>query len=271
MRFAPRHGLVLAAAGIAVALLSGCAAPTAKKPADPTTTATTAPSRDLTVRISLSTDHVAAGTAIPASLIVTNHRSETIDLDAGGCRPSFVVALTRKGFPPEVALPADCSRRPFLIHPGVNRLPTTVSTRYGRCSQAISQVSDASPACLPGPELMPPLPPGHYRAVLVTDSRTLPVPPGVAVTLSPSPVWVPPEFRPACGHPGAHVEVTKVPVTVRHAVCDLTGVLITYKDYGGAYVSIKGGSISNSSGFTLTVDPRTEDVTIDATGVPGNA
>jgi hypothetical protein len=81
---------------------------------------------------------------------------------------------------------------------------------------------------------------------------------------------VPAEFRAACGHPGAHVRVRKVPVTVRHSACDLTGVLLTYKNYGGAYVTIKAGGIGNSSGFTLTVDPRTQDVTVTVTGGPSN-
>jgi hypothetical protein len=50
---------------------------------------------------------------------------------------------------------------------------------------------------------------------------------------APSLSAVPAEFRAACGHPGAHVMVRKVPVTISHAACDLTGVLITYRDYGG--------------------------------------
>ena len=82
---------------------------------------------------------------------------------------------------------------------------------------------------------------------------------------------VPPEFRAACGHPGAHVRVRKVPVTVRHADCNLTGVVITYRGYGGATVPGDGTSVGTSSGFTLTVHPGTLDVTINATGPPGNA
>ena len=82
---------------------------------------------------------------------------------------------------------------------------------------------------------------------------------------------VPPEFRPACGHPGAHVEVRHVPVTVRHADCDLTGVGLSYKKYGGAYVTIRSGGIGNSSGFTLTVHPGSQDVTVSVQGgPPGN-
>ncbi|HEU0238152.1 MAG TPA: hypothetical protein VFR11_02580 [Micromonosporaceae bacterium] len=39
---------------------------------------------------------------------------------------------------------------------------------------------------------------------------------------------MPAEFRAACGHPGRTVVVQRVPVTVRHADCDLTGVTIRY-------------------------------------------
>jgi hypothetical protein len=39
---------------------------------------------------------------------------------------------------------------------------------------------------------------------------------------------VPPEFRPACGRPDAHVTVRQAPVTIPHALCDLTGVRLSY-------------------------------------------
>ena len=83
---------------------------------------------------------------------------------------------------------------------------------------------------------------------------------------------VPPEFRAACGHPGAHVTVRTVPVTISHAACDLTGVVITYPGYGGATVPHGSGGtgIGNSLGFTLTVHPGTLDVTVNATSIPGN-
>jgi hypothetical protein len=83
---------------------------------------------------------------------------------------------------------------------------------------------------------------------------------------------VPAEFLAACGHPGAQVNVRKVPVTVPHAACDLTGVTITYRDYGGAVVPRGGAgtSIGNSFGFTMAIQPGTLDVTINATGTPGN-
>ena len=81
---------------------------------------------------------------------------------------------------------------------------------------------------------------------------------------------IPPEFRAACGHPGTHVTARKVPVTIPHAKCDLTGVVITYRRYGGATVPSGGLSVYNSAGFALTVDPGTLNVTVNATGPPGN-
>jgi hypothetical protein len=64
----------------------------------------------------------------------------------------------------------------------------------------------------------------------------------------------------------------KVPVTVSHAACDLTGILITYRNYAGATVprGYGGTTIGNSSGFTLTIQPGSLDVTVNTTGVPGD-
>ena len=84
---------------------------------------------------------------------------------------------------------------------------------------------------------------------------------------------IPPEFRAACGHPGAQVEARKVPVTISHAACDLTGVAISYRNRGGATVPHGDGGtgIGNSDGFELTVHPGSLDVTITVTGPHGNA
>jgi hypothetical protein len=87
------------------------------------------------------------------------------------------------------------------------------------------------------------------------------------------PTAIPAEFRAACGHPGAQVEVRKVPVTISHAACDLTGVAISYRDFGGATVPHGGGGtgIGNSNGFELTVHSGSLDVTITAPATHGNA
>jgi len=83
---------------------------------------------------------------------------------------------------------------------------------------------------------------------------------------------VPPEFRPACGRPGSHVTVQRVPVTVPHALCDLTGVMVSYPGRGGAIVPGRpGGGVSNSKGIQIRVDAVTRDVTVTVTGQAGNA
>ena len=83
---------------------------------------------------------------------------------------------------------------------------------------------------------------------------------------------VPPEFRPACGRPGSHVVVRQVPVTIPHALCDLTGVSLSYPGHGGATVTGPPGStVWNSGGFRLEVDADTLDVTITVSGPAGNA
>ena len=89
---------------------------------------------------------------------------------------------------------------------------------------------------------------------------------------SPPQPAIPAEFRAACGHPGAQVEVRKVPVTISHAACDLTGVAISYQNRGGATVPHGGGgtSIGNSDGFELAVHSGSLDVTITAPATHGN-
>jgi hypothetical protein len=83
---------------------------------------------------------------------------------------------------------------------------------------------------------------------------------------------VPPEFRSACGRPGSDVTVRKAPVTVPHALCDLTGVILSYPGHGGAAVPDSPGSgVSNSAGFRVQVDAHTQDVTVTVSGAEGNA
>jgi hypothetical protein len=83
---------------------------------------------------------------------------------------------------------------------------------------------------------------------------------------------VPPEFRPACGRPGSRVTIRQVPVTVPHALCDLTGVILSYAGRGGAAVPDSPGSgVCNSMGFQVEVDAHTQDVTVTISGAEGNA
>ena len=80
---------------------------------------------------------------------------------------------------------------------------------------------------------------------------------------------VPEEFRAACGRPGSRVIVRQFPVTIPHALCDLTGVAISYPRHGGATVHATPSTIYNSGGFRLTVHPGTLVVTVDVQLRPG--
>lgn len=92
-------------------------------------------------------------------------------------------------------------------------------------------------------------------------------------TVTPRPgSSVPLEFRSACGHPGAHVVVRRVPITIRHADCDLTGVTVSYKRHGGAVVGEQPGGVGSSGGFSMVIHRHTLDVTVDSRkGPAGNA
>ena len=85
---------------------------------------------------------------------------------------------------------------------------------------------------------------------------------------------IPAAFRHACGHPGAKVRVTRLPVTIKHSACNLTGVSITVHGGEGAVVPESGGvgatwdgiDSAHTGSLTITVANGTRDVTITGTG-----
>jgi len=194
--------LLAAASAAAAGLLAACGSPQVQTPS-PGSPSSGAPTvspyprtpiglvpapRGLTDRLVLARTRVTAGTPIKGTLVVTYRGHAPINLNRG-CRPRYAVVVTNHRFPPEAAFPADCGTGPFIIRPGVNRLAITVVTTYGSCSQVASQATSSSPACLPGRERMPPLPPGRYQAVLVGDgSLPLPAPVPVPVSLQRPPL-----------------------------------------------------------------------------------
>ena len=196
MMVLPRRLLLATAAVAAAGLLAACgsrpAAPSspgrrlscAERKSGPDQGDRPAPApRGLTDRLALQQTHVTAGTSIKGTLIVTYRGHAPINLNHG-CTPAFAVVVANHRFPPSAAFAADCSAAPFIIKPGVNRLPFTVQTRYQGCTQAASQATRNLPACLDGRQLMPPLPVGRYAAVLVGNGRLpLPAPAPVPVVL----------------------------------------------------------------------------------------
>ena len=189
---------VLAAASVAAAgLLVACGSPHAQTPSSGTSssgapTASPAPTTatglipapsGLTDRLFLKQTRVTAGTPIKGWLVVTYRGRAPINLNRG-CRPQYAVVITNHRFPPDVAFPADCSAAPFVIKPGENRLAVTVITTYRMCAQVASQATSSMPACLHGHQIMPPLPPGRYEAVLVGDGLPLPAPAPIPIRLA---------------------------------------------------------------------------------------
>ena len=77
---------------------------------------------------------------------------------------------------------------------------------------------------------------------------------------------LPPAIRAACGHPGATARLDKLPVTVRHHDCDLTGVAVSYGQTGvtvpsSGTVGAVADGISSSTTLVADVDPKTGDIT----------
>ena len=98
-------------------------------------------------------------------------------------------------------------------------------------------------------------------------------PPVASSPLASPRAGVPPELWAACGKPGSTVEVEAVPVTVRHADCDLSGVTLMHAGVGmavpkpgeggaGFFEAPPGGSSRSAS---VSRDEATKDVTFSVT------
>ena len=151
----------------------------------PTTGLIPAP-RGLTDWLVLRQTRVRTGTPIKGTLVVMYRGSAPINLNHR-CRPQYAVVVTNHRFPLAAAFPSICLAAPFIIKPGENRFAVTVYTTYLQCSEVASQATRRSPACLHGHEVMPPLPPARYEAVLEGDGLLpLPAPAPVPVILTPA-------------------------------------------------------------------------------------
>lgn len=115
----------------------------------------------------------------PGTLLVVNHTAASMNLTKT-CQPSYAVALTNSKYAPRVAFATVCSSAPFVIAPGTNRFPISITTTYLACQQSPSSSSDL-PTCIKSGA--PPLPAGTYDAVLIGDGLALPRPQPVPVVL----------------------------------------------------------------------------------------
>jgi len=143
---------------------------------------TTASVNRLTVQIDLSATVAVAGNPIKGVLVVTNPGG-AININHH-CRPQFAVTLSNRSFPPGAAFRLPCSLKPYVITHGTNRLPFTVDTIYPSCTQpGGGPITRLSPSCIGG-NIIPPLPPGSYKAVFDNFGMSLPTPRPATVTLT---------------------------------------------------------------------------------------
>ena len=93
----------------------------------------------------------------------------------------------------------------------------------------------------------------------------------VSVLAAASPTASADPLAAACGHPGATVEVPAERRTVKHADCDLTGVVLS-RNGAGATVPVSGGVGMNVDGptggqsVTIMRDDRSGDITYETRG-----
>jgi hypothetical protein len=177
--------VVVGVAAPAIAIGSS-SSPSPQPAASTTTTLRIDLSGDLTTRVELDgNSFVAGGPAIHGTVVITNNTDNPIALDSpGACLGKWAVELTSPAASQHVAWTLDClSGAPRVVRPGANRFPVTITTTYSECFNQTAKPDPDSVACLPG-GLVPPLPPGNYEAVLVTDQPGyLPLAPRVPVRI----------------------------------------------------------------------------------------
>jgi hypothetical protein len=184
----PLLGLSALFVALALAGCDGSGEPTASTgPTAPDERkASPVPTDPLSTRISLSTTSIASGERLAGVLTVTNRTDEPITLTlGGGCRPKWAVVLANEQIRTEPVFTLECATQPMVIAPGRSDLPFTVTSTFGACTPDASRATSQVPLCRPD-GAMPPLPPGEYDAVLVSQSPDLPAPPPIVVRIRPA-------------------------------------------------------------------------------------
>jgi hypothetical protein len=162
----------LGIAALLAAVLSSCGRPLVAVPTE-----------RLSIKISLTTNHVVAGHRLKGALIVNNPGDPiNLNLASKGCRPGFQVFLQKGDINSAYGFTWPCLSTPFIIDHGINRLPFSTFTRYTGCAPPGGTITAESPPCLSS-GAYPLLPAGSYQAV-IEWTNTLPVPTPEAVTVT---------------------------------------------------------------------------------------
>jgi hypothetical protein len=132
----------------------------------------------MSARVVLPSLAMTAGSSMTGRAVVDNNTGHAIR--AWGCLTLFQVALVSGTYQPAVAW-LTCAQT-FTIPAGESSYRVTVEASYLQCHQGRPQGTVR--ACLPGGQ-PPPLPPGDYHAVLFQAGHLVPVPPAIAVRVTP--------------------------------------------------------------------------------------
>jgi len=128
----------------------------------------------VTGRLVLPARTMATGSRMTGAVAVDNNTGHAIDV--WGCQRIFAVELGRPGFQQDAAS-LSCLQR-LVIPVGESTYRVTVNATYDACGAA------GLPACRPGPNALPPLPPGDYQARVVQQGDVFPAPAPVTVALT---------------------------------------------------------------------------------------
>lgn len=169
-----RSGIALLAF---LAAVTGCASGTVTQPTG--NPHTTLPAAAISVQVMLPSRTMPAGSHMSGRVLVDNRTGHAIHLH--GCRSLFEVALVSSTYHPDVTT-ATCTQV-FTIPVGKSSYAETVLATYLACNAGGPR--GGLPACLPGKQKLPPLPPGNYHATLFFHVRQFAsAPPAIPVPVT---------------------------------------------------------------------------------------
>lgn len=157
-----------------LAAVTGCGSHAAGQPAvSPHTTGAPAA---VSIQVILPSRTMTAGSQMSGRVVVDNRAGHAIH--EHGCGSLFTVTLASSTYHPYLIMPT-CSQI-FTVPVGKSSYPVTIQASYLACN------AGGAPACLPGKQRIPPLPPGDYQARLFFQVHQFALaPPAIPMRVTP--------------------------------------------------------------------------------------
>ena len=179
--------VVLVVGGIAWSASRHSARPQVAVSSDSTTTVTQPPPvavAPLSSRIELPSETIVAGSTMHGTLIIENNTGAPVAQSRcpdDRWQVYITNGVAASGPAPDIAVIYKCDRNPPDLPVGETKLPFTFDASYDHCAPAADSYPP-TPKCLPGDNIMPPLPAGDYRVEIKGSPYTgLPKPPVLTV------------------------------------------------------------------------------------------